>query len=60
MMEMISEQTGSGVKTLPKSPVCEIDTIFVGSDNSAIDSAKEMLISAYVKSMINKGKTYDI
>jgi|GEM_PF-1645117 len=54
MMEKISEHIGSGIKTLPKSPVCEIDTIFAGCDSAAIDSAKEILISAYVKSMINK------
>jgi len=59
MTEKINE-TVPRVKTLPKSHVSNIDTIFVGENSAAIISAKEMLISAYVKSMINKGKTGDI
>ena len=54
MTDNINAFTDSGVKTLPNSPVSKIDAIFVGDNSAAIYSAKEMLISAYVKSMINK------
>ena len=60
MMEMASDHTVSSVRTLQNPLVCKIDTIFVGDNSAAIDSAKEMLINAYVKSLIDKGNTGDI
>jgi len=39
--------------------LCEVSAVFVGIDCAALDSAKEMLISAYVKNLIAKGNSND-
>jgi len=58
MPEAIKETTRL-VRLSPNAPLCEVSAVFVGIDSAALDSAKEMLIAAYVKTLIAKGNSND-
>jgi hypothetical protein len=52
----LCQQAGFANRSQHPPAKCQVNIICTGKDNKALDAAKEILISSFVKNMINKGK----